>query len=236
MIPMSRPPVSDPDRVRDMFAGIASRYDLLNHLLSGNLDRRWRRRTAETLPDGVERVLDLAGGTGDLTLAVARCHPEARVICCDFCRPMLDRAGPKFRKHGGSLARIEGDALRLPFADGAFDAVTVGFGVRNFADLDAGLREIRRVLAPGGTLAVLEFSQPDEGRAGRLYRGYLGRWLPKLGDGISGRRGPYGYLARTIGAFPDAPRLAGLVRQAGFRACDWEKRTFGIVAIHRAIA
>jgi demethylmenaquinone methyltransferase/2-methoxy-6-polyprenyl-1,4-benzoquinol methylase len=129
-----------------------------------------------------------------------------------------------------------GDALRLPFRDAAFDAVTVGFGVRNFADLDAGLREIRRVLGPGGRLVVLEFSRPTARPLAAAYRVYLERVLPALGDRISGRSGPYAYLARTIGQFPDAPSLAGRIRDAGFAAVGWRTLTGGIVALHTAWA
>jgi demethylmenaquinone methyltransferase/2-methoxy-6-polyprenyl-1,4-benzoquinol methylase len=219
-----------------MFAGIAGRYDLLNHLLSANLDRRWRRRAARRVPPEAARVLDLCGGTGDLTLALARNGGPGLLVCCDFCHPMLVRAQEKFRRRNtdGRCLVLEADGLRLPLPEGAFDAVTVAFGVRNLADLDAGLREMARVLAPGGRLVVLEFSRPRGRVLGGLYGFYLRRVLPRLGDGVSGRSGPYGYLARTIGGFPEAPELAGRIREAGFAACGWELLSGGIVAIHTA--
>jgi len=219
-----------------MFAGIAGRYDLLNHILSANLDRRWRRRAARQVPYEAARVLDLCGGTGDLTLALARGGRPGLVVCCDFCHPMLARARDKFRRRR-SAARclvLEADGLRLPLLDSSFDAVTVAFGVRNLADLDAGLGEMARVLAPGGRLVVLEFSRPPGRLLGGLYGFYLRRVLPRLGDGVARRSGPYGYLARTIGGFPEAPALAGRIRDAGFAGCGWELLSGGIVAIHTA--
>jgi demethylmenaquinone methyltransferase/2-methoxy-6-polyprenyl-1,4-benzoquinol methylase len=227
----------DPRQVREMFGGIARRYDLLTHVLSLNLDRGWRRRAAEEVGAAPgERVLDLCGGTGDLSVAVARAARGAVVVCCDFCHPMLRLAGPKLERAGLAEAGLvlEADALRLPLADGSVDAVTVGFGVRNLGDLDAGLREMLRVLRPGGRLVVLEFSTPTAPGLAHLYRLYLRRLLPRLGDRASGRRGPYGYLARTIASWPDAPGLAGRIREAGFAAVGWKLLTGGIVALHTA--
>jgi demethylmenaquinone methyltransferase/2-methoxy-6-polyprenyl-1,4-benzoquinol methylase len=222
-----------------MFGAIAGRYDLLNHILSANRDRAWRRRAAAMLPDErTAKVLDLCGGTGDLTLEILRQERAGYVVCCDFARPMLVRAGRKFDR-GRVVERsclVEADALRLPFPDASFDAVTVAFGVRNLTDLDAGLAEILRVLAPGGTLIVLEFSTPTGPVLSRLYRLYLDRILPHLGDTVSRESGPYGYLARTIASFPDGPSLAGRIRDAGFAACEWVPLTGGIVAVHRARA
>ena len=150
---------------------------------------------------------------------------------------MLARAAPTFRRRGVSArcGLIEADALRLPFCDGCFDGVIVGFGVRNLVDIPAGFREMQRVLRPGGRLVVLEFSQPRVRPLSSLYRLYLKRLLPRLGDGVSGRRGPYGYLARTIREFPEPPVLAGQMRDAGFAAAGWTTLTGGIVAIHTAL-
>lgn len=225
-------------QVREMFSRIAPRYDLLNHLLSLNLDRGWRRRAASELAAGAgETVLDLCGGTGDLSLAVARAAPGATVICCDFAHPMLRRAAPKFARAElqGRCLLLEADGLALPFRDGSVDGITVGFGVRNLADLDAGFREMLRILRPGGRLVVLEFSHPQGPVFSRLYRLYLRSLLPRVGDAASGAAGPYGYLARTIAAWPDAPSLAGRLREAGFAAVGWTLLTGGIVAVHTAI-
>jgi len=233
-----RDPEKEPSRVRSMFDGIAGRYDLLNHLLSLNLDRRWRRAAARELPElGQGVILDLCGGTGDLSIAAEGSGRAETVICCDFSHEMLARANVKFRQRGvdGSCLVLEADGLNLPFPDGTFDAVTVGFGVRNFVDLDAGLGEIHRVLRPGGRLIVLEFSRPTRAPLAPLYRFYLKRILPRLGDGVHGARGPYGYLARTIAAFDDPETLADRIRDAGFPTCDWSPMTGGIVASHTAI-
>lgn len=224
----------DPVRVREMFGGIAHRYDLLNHVLSANLDRGWRRAAARAVPQGSRTLLDLCGGTGDLTLELSRVHRESWVTCCDFSHGMLKRAHDKFGARGleQRCQVLEADGLCLPFGDACFEAVTVAFGVRNFADMDKGLREIHRVLKPGGRLIVLEFSQPEGAIMSRLYGFYLRRLLPRLGGGVSGKESAYRYLARTIGAFPAAPLLAGQIRDAGFAACEWEHRSAGIVAIH----
>jgi len=219
-----------------MFAAVASRYDLLNHLLSFNLDRRWRRAAAAEIRHPVSAVLDLCGGTGDLSLELARSGRADTVVCCDFSHEMLSRATPKFRRNGadGICLALEADGLRLPFRDARFDGVTVAFGVRNLADLDAGLREIRRVLQPGGVMVVLEFSAPTRWPLSAAYRLYLHRVLPRIGQGVSGRGQAYRYLARTIAGFPDPASLAGRIREAGFAACGWQSRSGGIVAIHTA--
>ena len=229
----------DPSRVQAMFGEIARRYDLLNHLLSLNLDTMWRRHAAlEAGPAKALRILDLCGGTGDLSVALAqRDDPPSLVVCCDFSHPMLALAGPKFVRKGlgDRCVPVEGDALRLPFRDGSFDAVTIGFGVRNLADMRAGFGEILRVLAPGGRLVVLEFSRPTGPLLSRLYGFYLKRVVPRFGDGASGSRGAYVYLARTIGAFPAPDLLAGMIRESGFAAVGWKSLTSGIVCVHTAL-
>jgi demethylmenaquinone methyltransferase/2-methoxy-6-polyprenyl-1,4-benzoquinol methylase len=235
---MSSAEERDPDRVRAMFGAVARRYDLLNRLLSARRDVAWRRRAAaEVADDAGGVVLDLCGGTGDLTAEIARSRPGALVVCCDFSHPMLVRARAKLSRAGLSsrCALLEADALRMPLPDGAATAVTVAFGVRNFSDLGAGLREILRVLRPGGRLVVLEFSRPTAPILSRLYSLYLDRVLPPLGDRISGQPGPYAYLARTIGGFPDPPAFAGILREAGFAAAGWTPLTGGIVCIHTAL-
>lgn len=221
-----------------MFGRVARHYDLLNHVLSANLDRRWRRRAAAGLDtDGpLLRVLDLCGGTGDLALAVARGTTAGTIVCCDFALPMLSRAQKKFRRAGlaDRCVTVEGDGLRLPFPAEAFDAVTVGFGVRNLVDMAQGFEEMRRVLRPGGRLIVLEFSAPQGPVLSRVYALYLQRVLPRLGNGLSGAEGSYTYLARTIAEFPDPPTLARCIRDAGFASCSWQLLSRGIVAIHTA--
>lgn len=226
----------DPARVREMFGGIAPRYDLLNRILSLGIDTRWRRRAALSLAqDDPKLVLDVCGGTGDLSVAVAKAAPAAWVVCCDFSYPMLLRAGPKFGRPDvlGRCVRVEADGLRLPFPAERFDAVTIAFGVRNFVDRRAGLREAARVLRPRGRLLVLEFSRPT-GLFGRIYRSYLFGLVPRMGDRASGRSGPYGYLARTISEFPEPAALAGEIRESGFAAVGWTPLTGGIVCLHDA--
>jgi demethylmenaquinone methyltransferase/2-methoxy-6-polyprenyl-1,4-benzoquinol methylase len=214
-----------PQAIASMFARIAPRYDALNHILSFNTDRRWRRRAVAALGDGPRRVLDLATGTGDLGLELRRAGK--RVVGADFCLDMLARAR---RKGGGELAAA--DAMALPFSDGVFDAVTIAFGVRNFADLSRGLAEIRRVLRPGGTLLILEFSRPT-GAASAAYRLYSDRFLPWIGGLLSGARDAYAYLNRSTREWPGPEELAAVLGRAGFGRVAAFPLTFGVAAIHR---
>jgi demethylmenaquinone methyltransferase/2-methoxy-6-polyprenyl-1,4-benzoquinol methylase len=217
-----------------MFSGIARRYDLLNHLLSGNVDKRWRRKTARALESSLvegARVLDVACGTGDLSLVLAEAG-RARVVGLDFCRPMLEIARRKAGEGSRPIPFVEGDALRLPFADETFDAATIAFGLRNLAGVADGLRELRRILKPGGRLAVLEFSSPVVPGFRALFRFYFTRVLPRIGGLVSGSRGAYEYLPDSVTRFPDQKRLAELMRAEGFEGVEYSNLTGGIAALH----
>jgi demethylmenaquinone methyltransferase/2-methoxy-6-polyprenyl-1,4-benzoquinol methylase len=217
-----------------MFAGIAGRYDLLNHLLSGNVDKSWRRLVARTLqPSLVEgaRVLDVACGTGDLSLVLASAG-AARVVGLDFCRPMLEIARRKAETDSRAISFVEGDALSLPFADETFDVVTIAFGLRNLAGVADGLRELRRILRPGGRVAVLEFSSPVLPGFRALFRFYFTRVLPRLGGLVSGSRGAYEYLPDSVLRFPDQKRLVELMGETGFAEVSYRNLTGGIAALH----
>ncbi len=223
--------------VREMFSGVARRYDLLNHVLSANIDKRWRRRTVALvrpiLERGDSRVLDLCCGTGDLLIEMEGAAGRA-LTGSDFCHPMLTAAGAKLgRKHYRSKL-FEGDALRLPLADASLDLVTVAFGVRNFSNYRRGFEEMRRVLKPGGTAAILEFSQPPNAAFGSVYGWYSRKVLPRIGAWISGSPEAYTYLPDSVRKFPGAEDLAQVLRECGFRSVRFERMTFGIVALHLA--
>jgi len=219
-------------RVREMFGSIAKRYDLLNHLLSGNVDKRWRRVVArsvrERLSSSNSRILDVACGTGDLSLTLFEIT-GAGVVGTDFCRPMLAIAAGKT---SGRVRLIEGDALDLPFRDGTFDAVTIAFGLRNLANVESGLAELARVLKPGGWVAVLEFSRPANAILRPLFNLYFRRVLPWLGGVVSGSRSAYTYLPASVQNFPDQSQLSLLMEQAGLDEVRYENLTGGIAALH----
>ena len=217
-------------RVRQMFAHIARRYDLLNHLLSANTDRRWRRVVAKRLGQRMAigaRVLDVACGTGDLSIQLFE-TTGARVMGLDFCRPMLEIAGRKTDR----VPFVEADALDLPFADCTFQAVTIAFGLRNLANPSEGLEELGRVLKPGGWLAILEFSRPEVRYFRRLFEFYFTRLLPRIGGLLSGSQSAYQYLPDSVSRFPDQPGLAALMDDAGFVEIEWENLTGGVAALH----
>ncbi len=224
--------------VREMFTSIAPRYDLLNHVLSFNIDRLWWWRTARKfdaiLKRREARVLDLCCGTGDMTFALRRRakSESAQIIGADFSHAMLQRATEKGR--GTSLRWIEADALRLPFPDGHFNLVTSAFGFRNLADYDAGLHEIARVLAPGGECGILDFGEPA-GLLGHFYRVYFKKVLPAIGTVISGVRGPYAYLPASVERFPSPDEMLGRMHQAGFREVSWTPYTFGVAGLYQGV-
>lgn len=224
-------------RVREMFSRIAARYDLLNHLLSGNTDKRWRKLVAKRLQSALSspdaRALDVACGTGDLSLALSA-STRARVFGLDFCRPMLDLAARKAltEKQGRRSVFIEGDALRLPFEAEAFDAVTIAFGLRNLSSVESGLSELLRVLKPGGRACILEFSKPVVPGFNLLFQLYFTRLLPRIGGMISGSSSAYEYLPASVSRFPDQKQLAMMMREAGFVEVKYENLTGGIAALH----
>ena len=220
-----------PRDVASMFDGVSRRYDLTNTLLSFGLDRRWRRLTRQTLDLHAGRlVLDLAAGTGVSTAELA--VSGARAVACDFSLGML-RAGHR-RSDRRRLPFIAGDALALPFADGVFDAVSISFGLRNVADVDAALAEMARVTRPGGRLVVCEFSRPVFGPFRRLYLNYLIAALPRIARRVSSNADAYVYLAESIRAWPGQPELARRIGASGWTAVGWRNLTGGIVALHRA--
>jgi len=213
-----------------MFAKIAPRYDLLNHVLSVNIDIRWRRQVVRKLkpllPEEA-RVLDVGCGTGDLSIALFE-NTAAEVTGIDFCGPML-----KLAKHKApQLQFIEGDALRLPFAEASFDGLTIGFALRNLADVDRGLRELLRVLKPDGVAAILEFSHPVSPVFSSLVSLYNWRLLPWIGGLVSGSRGAYEYLPDSISRFPNQETLASMMQAAGFAEVGFENLSGGIAALH----
>ncbi len=230
--PFVKEPHAKAEWVRRMFSEIAPRYDLLNRLLSLGVDQAWRRRAvALALEKAPRRILDLATGTGDLALLLKARAPGAEVVGVDFAPPMLDLARKKAERRGLGVVFLEANALALPFPTGAFDAVTVAFGFRNFADYPGGLREIHRVLAPGGRAVILEFPPPPKGLLGRAYRFYFHRVLPFLGGVISGRPEAYRYLPESVDRFPSPEALKALMEAQGFRV-RYELLTFGVAAIH----
>jgi demethylmenaquinone methyltransferase / 2-methoxy-6-polyprenyl-1,4-benzoquinol methylase len=232
-------------KVREMFTQIAPSYDALNHILSLQLDRLWRARTARRLRPILERkdalVLDLCCGTGDLALAL-RDAGKARIIGADFAHTMLVRAFRKSivgRSHSGMpapppLPLAEADALRLPFADSSFDLVTTAFGFRNLANYEAGLREIQRILKPGGTIAILEFAEPPDNPLGHLYRWYFRRILPRIGAWLSGDSSAYTYLPKSVSRFFRPRELSALMSAVGYQSPAYKVWTIGTVALHTA--
>ena len=219
----------DPADVAAMFDEVAPRYDLTNAVLSLGQDRRWRTAVADALAlQPGQRVLDLAAGTATSSVALAR--SGATVVGCDFSLGML-RQG-----RGRGVPLVAGDALRLPFADGSFDAVTISFGLRNVQDTAQALGELLRVTRPGGRLVVCEFSRPVNGALRTVYLDGFMRALPKIASLTASAADAYVYLAESILAWPDQPGLAEMMAEAGWQQPEWRNLTGGIVALHRATA
>ena len=223
--------------VRGMFAEVAPRYDLLNHLLSANIDKYWRNRTVSRLKQHLSKpgvkVLDICCGTGDLTILLEKAV-GAPVLGSDFCHPMLTEASRKILKGRLGSPLFEADGLSLPLKDASLDVITVAFGFRNFANYRQGIEEMRRVLKPGGVAAVLEFTQPPSRVLRSAYNFYSRRVLPVIGGMLSGSKDAYTYLPESVKKFPDAPLLAEEMSKAGFAKVEFEYMTFGIVALHLA--
>jgi demethylmenaquinone methyltransferase/2-methoxy-6-polyprenyl-1,4-benzoquinol methylase len=223
------------ERVRAMFDQIAPRYDLLNHLLSLNIDKRWRTRVtrelAAILSKPEARALDLCCGTGDLTLALRRAFPGSDVVGLDFSRPMLVRADTKSASDR-RVSLVQGDATGVPFPDGGFNAVTIAFGLRNLTSVDGGLSEMYRMLAPGGRAVVLEFSRPVFPLLREAFGFYFHQILPRIGGIVSGSRGAYTYLPKSVEDFPDQKSLAGMMEAAGFSEVRYRNLSGGIAAMH----
>lgn len=235
---MSAPPVDKQEtRIRRMFGNIAPSYDLLNHLLSLNIDRLWRWRTTRLVPPGQDGpILDLCTGTGDLALAYDRAAGgKVPIVGADFCHEMLTRAVQKVERRGAAdrIQFLEADAQKLPFPDDRFQIVCVAFGLRNVTDTDRGIAEMVRVARPGGKIAILEFSQPRHWLFGRAYRFYFRHVLPFVGQAISQSKDQaYRYLPASVHEFPDGEALAERLRDHGLVEVHWHPFTFGIATLY----
>ena len=221
--------------VREMFSGIAKKYDFLNHFLSVNTDKRWRRLVSRKLKDVLDRedalILDVACGTGDLSVELQN-SGRAKIFGTDFCRPMLAVAAAKNRKNAAAIPYLEADGMNLSFADETFDAVTIAFGLRNFSNWQDGLTELHRILKKGGRLAILEFSTPVVPGFKQIFNFYFTRLLPRIGGAVSGSRGAYEYLPDSVSRFPDQKSLARMMEKTGFEKVEYRNLTGGIAALH----
>ena len=224
-------------RVQEMFGEVAPRYDFLNHLLSLNIDTRWRahtvRRIKQVLSDPRSRALDLCCGTGDLLIAMERTAGRP-ILGSDFCFPMLTGAARKLERLGLGSPLFDADGLELPLASESLDLITIAFGFRNFSNYRRGLAELHRVLRPGGTLAILEFSQPPNRVFRAFYEFYSTHVLPRIGGLISGSSAAYSYLPASVRKFPGAPEFRGWILEEGFREVEFDYLSFGIAALHIA--
>jgi demethylmenaquinone methyltransferase/2-methoxy-6-polyprenyl-1,4-benzoquinol methylase len=234
---MSAAPDKAPDRIAGMFDAIAPRYDLLNHVLSAGIDRRWRVRAIEALElTGRETLLDVCTGTADVALEARRGVRAARVIGVDFAAAMLSLGLRKVRAAGeaGRIALVRGDAMRLPVPDGFADAATVAFGIRNVQRPEVACAEMARALRRGGRLAILEFGVPRLPGVSTLYLWYFKHLLPLVGRFVSGHGGAYSYLPASVGTFPPSDEFMKILRQAGFDDVQAVPLTFGIVYLYTA--
>jgi demethylmenaquinone methyltransferase / 2-methoxy-6-polyprenyl-1,4-benzoquinol methylase len=223
-----------PTRVRRMFSRIVRRYDLMNTLMTGGMDKGWRRVAVEMCEPNGTLALDIATGTAELALEMAR-HGARRVVGLDFCGPMLDEAARKTADLGPVAALTAGDAQALPFADSSFDRAINGFLLRNVADLPLTLREMHRVLRPGGRLVCLEITHPPSRVFGSLFRVFFYGFVPRLGGVVGGDPQAYSYLPDSLTHFPAAPELAKMLREAGFAEVRYRYLGFGAVAVHLAV-
>jgi demethylmenaquinone methyltransferase/2-methoxy-6-polyprenyl-1,4-benzoquinol methylase len=225
-----------PNRIAGMFDAIAGRYDLVNHLLSAGIDRRWRRRAIQALSlTGRERVLDLCTGTADLAIAAILAQPPAAgVVGVDFAQAMLHVGHEKIRRDRlvDRIALVRGDATRIPLANGVVDAITIGFGIRNVENIASACDEMRRVLAPGGRLAILEFGIPATPVVRTLYLWYFNHVLPLIGRLISRHTAAYGYLPASVGAFASPDEFVTILQRHGFVEVSAARLTFGIVFLY----
>jgi demethylmenaquinone methyltransferase/2-methoxy-6-polyprenyl-1,4-benzoquinol methylase len=227
-----------PTRIAGMFDAIAARYDLLNHLLSAGIDRRWRRAAIRSLAlTGRERVLDLCTGTADLAIAARTARPAAAaVVGVDFAGEMLRVARNKLRARSlAAVSLVRGDATRIPLAPGSVDAVTIGFGIRNVEDTRTACAEIARVLMPGGRLAILEFAIPTTPVVRAVYLWYFNRVLPRIGRIVSKHNAAYRYLPASVGMFASPNAFAAMLQDAGFEQLRAVPLTFGIVYLYTGV-
>ena len=224
------------EEVREMFDNIAPKYDLLNHTLSMSIDRVWRRRVVgEVRRAKPGRILDVATGTGDLAIAMARRIRDVQVLGVDLSEQMLAVARRKIEARGldGRIVLDRGDAERLAVADASVDVATVAFGVRNFGDLGAGLRELARTIKPGGKVVILEFSRPRNRVFRALYEFYSYKILPRIGGLVSRDKRAYEYLPASVGEFPAPEEFMAMMARAGFRNCRARSQSFGIAQLDR---
>ena len=228
--------------VREMFGRVAPRYDLLNHLLSGQIDRYWRRKLVRAVRPYLDRdesrIADLCCGTGDVALAFGRARrksPRAQpCLASDFCRPMLERADEKLRRAGHRFPLVEADASRMPLPDGSLDLIAIAYGFRNLANYRGGAEEFARLLASGGCLAILEFSQPTSRLWRAVFNAYFEHALPRLGNAISGSGGAYSYLQESVARFPEPEAVRTLLCDAGFERVEARVLTGGVSMLYLA--